>query len=57
MEIKGTKRTVQHTNPKFPCRSNLEGIPESQDVTEYDINEHITALEENNKESEEWILE
>jgi len=57
LEIKGTKRTVQHTNPKFPCRSNLEGIPESQDVAEYDINEHITALEENNKESEEWILE
>lgn len=56
IEVKGNKRVIHHTNPRFPCRSNLENIQESQDINDYDINKHIIALENNNKESEEWIL-
>lgn len=56
LEVKGGKRTVHHTNSKFPCRSNLPEVPESQDVSEYSINEHIAALEAMNEESEEWTL-
>lgn len=56
LEVKGGKRVIQHTNPKFPCRSNLADIPESQPVDEYDINEHIAALEANIQESEEWTI-
>lgn len=56
LEIKGTKRSVHHTNPKFPCRSNLGDIPESQDISEYSLNEHIAALESNVSESEEWSI-
>lgn len=56
IEVKGTKRIVHHTNGKFPCRSNLPGIPESQDMSEYNINDHISALEANVSESEEWSI-
>lgn len=56
IEVKGTKRIVHHTNGKFPCRSNLPEIPESQDMSDYDINEHIAALESNVTESEEWSI-
>lgn len=56
LEVKGTKRSVHHTNSKFPCRSNLEGIPESVDVADYDLNEHITALESAVSDSEEFVL-
>lgn len=56
LEVKGTKRVVHHTNPKFPCRSNIDGIEESVDVTSYNLNEHIAALEANVNESEEFVL-
>lgn len=56
LEVKAGKRTVHHTNPKFPCRSNLADIPESQSVEEYDINEHIAALEAASTESDEWTI-
>lgn len=56
LEVKGTKRTVHHTNSKFPCRSNIIGIAESVDVSDYDINEHIKLLEDNVSESEEFVL-
>lgn len=56
LEVKGGKRMVHHTNTKFPCRSNLADIEESVEVSLYDINEHISALEANNEESEEWTL-
>ena len=56
LEVKGGKRTIHHTNAKFPCRSNLADIPESQPIDEYDINEHIAALEANIQESEEWTI-
>lgn len=56
LEVKGAKRTVHFKNHKFPCRSQIEDAPESLDVTEFDINEHITRLEANNLESEEWTI-
>ena len=56
LEVKGGKRTVHHTNNKFPCRSNLSEIPESQPTEEYNINDHITALEAVTAESEEYVL-
>lgn len=56
LEVKGGKRTVHHTNPKFPCRSNLPDIPESQPIEDYDINAHISALESAVEESDSWTL-
>lgn len=56
LEVKGGKRTVHHTNPKFPCRSNLSDIPESQPIEDYDINAHISALESAVEESDSWTL-
>lgn len=56
LEVKGGKRTVHHTNPKFPCRSNLSEIPESQSIEDYDINAHISALESSVEESDSWTL-
>jgi hypothetical protein len=56
IEVKNGKRVVHHTNTKFPCRSNLANIPESQSMEEYDLNAHITALAEMKTESEEFVL-
>ncbi len=56
LEIKGGKRVIHFTNPKFPCRSLLEDSPESMDVSEFTINTYIEALENNNKESEDWMI-
>lgn len=56
IEIKNGKRIVQHTNTKFPCRSNLEGIMESQPIEDYDLNAHIQALSEATTESEDYVL-
>jgi len=55
IEVKGNKRTIHHKTSKFPCRSILD-IEESQDVSTYDINEHIEMLEALNTDSEEFVL-
>ena len=54
VEIKSNKFLIHHTNLKFPCRSTLEGIEESQHVEEYDINEHIKALRDKHNHNEEF---
>lgn len=56
LEVKGGKRTAHFTNSKFPCRSLLKDLPDSLDVSEFDLNEHIERLEANNTESEEWTI-
>jgi len=56
LEIKNGKRIVHHTSTKFPCRSNLAGIPESQSIEEYDLNKHIELLASMKTESEEFVL-
>lgn len=56
LEVKGNKRVVHNTTTKFPCRSNLADIEPSIDVENYDINEHIDALEKQTTESEDWSI-
>jgi len=50
----GSKFVIEHTNMKFPCRTTLEDIPDSQPIEEYDINEHIYKLSKVHTENEEF---
>jgi hypothetical protein len=56
IEVKGSKRIVHHRTPKYPCRTLLSDLPDSEDMSNYDINKHIDMLEAEVTESEEWSL-
>ena len=44
VEVKGKKRTVHHKNASLASRSLLDDLPEKQDVSEYNLKEHIDAI-------------
>ncbi len=56
IEIKGSKRVVHFTTAKFPCRSLQEDLTNGVNIDDFDINKHITLLENAVTESEEWTL-
>lgn len=56
IEIKNGKRIINHTNLKYPCRSTIPGIEESQVMEAYDINGHIEALMSLREEADEYVL-
>ncbi len=56
VEKKANKRVIHHTAMKFPCRSTLTDIPESVDMENYDINEHLNNLMEAKVEASEFLL-
>ena len=41
---------------KFPCRTTLEGIEDSVDNDNYDVNEHIAKLTASKVEAQEFVL-
>jgi hypothetical protein len=44
VEVKGKKRTIYHKNASLASRSLLEDLPEKQDVSEYNLKEHVDAI-------------
>ena len=53
--ILGNDRYIAHTELKYPCRSTID-MPKSELVDKYDINEHISRLEEASNENELLLL-
>ena len=56
IEIKGAKRLLHFTTPKFPCRSFHKELVNGMNIDDFDINKHIELLESSNTESEEFRL-
>jgi len=55
IEVKANKRIAHFKTMKFPCRS-LHDLPDSLDLNDFDINNHIELLESTAEESQEWSL-
>ena len=56
IEKKSGKFIVHQKSMKFPCRTTIEGIEESVDSTQYDLNAHIAKLASANIEAESFKL-
>ena len=56
IEKKSNKRVIHHKATKFPARSTLDDIPESQPIEEYNLAEHIIKLESVKGEVVEFSL-
>jgi len=56
LENKGNKRILHYSTMKFPCRTLQAELPESTNVDDFNINEHIKLLESSVQESEEWSI-
>jgi hypothetical protein len=54
--VLGHDRYIAHKELKYPCRSVLDNIQDSELLDKYDINEHISRLEETMIESESEAL-
>jgi hypothetical protein len=44
VETKSNKRIVHHRSTKFPARTVLEDLPDSQPVADYNLADHIAEL-------------
>ena len=44
VETKNNKRIVHHRSTKFPARTTLSDLPDSQPVEEYNLQKHISVL-------------
>lgn len=55
IEIKGQKRIVHTNSMKFPARSNVD-MPESIDMTDYNLNTHIETLESASMEAADYEI-
>jgi len=56
IEVKGNKRILHFSTMKFPCRTLQAELPESINMDDFNINEHIKLLESSVVESEEWAI-
>lgn len=56
VETKANKRIVHHKSTKFPARSILEGVPDSQPSTEYNLSDHIDALSKLKDDVADFVL-
>jgi len=57
IEIKGNKRVLHHKSPKFLARTTLTTLPDSLDIEDYNLQEHITMLQNIHTEVEEFRLD
>ena len=55
IEVKNSKRIVHYKTMKFPCRT-LQDLPDSIDLSDFDISDHIKLLESSIEEADEWSL-
>ena len=56
IEVKGNKRILHFSTMKFPCRTLQAELPESINVDDFNINDHIKLLESSVQESGEWSI-
>jgi len=56
IEKKTGKFIIHQKSMKFPCRTTLEGIEDSVDNDNYDVNEHIAKLTASKVEAQEFVL-
>lgn len=56
VETKNGKRIVHHRSTKFPARSLLSDVPDSQPAEEYNLQKHIELLLKQKDAVEEFIL-
>ena len=56
LETKGNKRILHYSTMKFPCRTLQAELPESINVNDFNINDHIKLLESSIQESGEWSI-
>lgn len=56
IEVKGNKRIIHHKTMKFPCRTLQEDLPESQDLNDFNLVDHINLLESSITEADKWSL-
>lgn len=56
IETKSNKRIVHHRSTKFPARTMLEGVPDSEPVDNYSLKNHIQELTKLKDGVAEFIL-
>lgn len=56
IEIKGKKRIIHHRSPKLAARTTLDDLPESQDIEDYNLQEHMDLLISRLTEVDEFAL-
>ena len=56
LEGKANKRIVHHRSLKFPARTVLPELPDSQPADEYNLAEHIAVLSQLGDDVAEFIL-
>lgn len=56
IEKKSANYIIHQKSMKFPCRTTLDGLEDSVDGKDYDINEHIAKLTASKIEAQEFIL-
>ena len=56
IEKKANKRIVHFTTMKYPCRSTLSDIAESQDMEQFDINAFVDKLIASKVEAADFVL-
>ena len=56
IEIKGNKRILHFSTMKFPCRTLQPELPESINVDDFSLNDHVDMLKSSVEESETWSI-
>ena len=56
LETKNGKRIVHHRSTKFPARTTLDELPDSQSVETYDVQAHIDLLAKIHSEVDSYEL-
>ena len=56
IETKNNKRIVHHRSTKFPARTVIGELPDSQPVEDYDLQQHIDTLAKLSDSVEDYIL-
>jgi len=56
IEKKSANYVIHQKSMKFPCRTTLDGIEDSVDGKDYDVNKHIARLTASKVEAQNFIL-
>jgi len=56
IELKGKKRVLHYRNPKLAARTTIDSLPDSEDLSEFNLQKHINMLMETQESTAEWSL-
>ncbi len=56
LELKGKKRVVHFRNPKLASRTTVAELPDSMEVEEFNLQEHLELLQHKQSKAAEWSL-